>query len=98
MAFLSRSDDLGNAPVEIRFHVKNLPATILHLMWRELILSYSYDVLHQKLVGFDGAYTTKQIIFVSATPKEFDSTACGQTPILLVKFASGKIRGFTGLG
>jgi Protein of unknown function (DUF1501) len=50
------TDELGAEAVEDRFHVKNLHATILHLMGLDPDrLTYFYGGLDQKLVGVEGA-------------------------------------------
>jgi Protein of unknown function (DUF1501) len=57
------TDELGNAAVEDRFHVKHLHATILTQMGLDPNkLSYFYSGLDQKLVGVEGAEPIKQII------------------------------------
>jgi hypothetical protein len=51
-----RIDELGAEAVDDRFHVKNLHATILHLMGLDPDrLTYFYGGLDQKLVGVEGA-------------------------------------------
>jgi hypothetical protein len=60
---VGRTDELGSAAVEDRYHVKNLHATILHqLGFDPNALSYFYGGLHQKLVGVEGAEPIRQII------------------------------------
>jgi uncharacterized protein (DUF1501 family) len=50
------TDEMGAEAVEDRYHVKNLHATILHLMGLDPDrLSYFYGGLDQKLVGVEGA-------------------------------------------
>jgi hypothetical protein len=57
------TDELGNAAVEDRFHVKNLHATVLHQMGLDPNhLTYFYGGLEQKLVGVEGAEPIKQLI------------------------------------
>ncbi len=57
------TDELGNAAVEERCHVKRLHATILHQMGLDPNgLTYFYGGLDQKLVGVEGAEPIKQII------------------------------------
>ncbi|MCO6458670.1 MAG: DUF1501 domain-containing protein [Pirellulaceae bacterium] len=53
---VGKTDELGAAAVEDRFHVKHLHATILHqLGLHPEQLSYFYGGLDQKLVGVEGA-------------------------------------------
>jgi hypothetical protein len=60
---VGNTDELGSAAVENRFHVKQLHATILHLMgFDPNRLSYFYGGLDQKLVGVEGAEPIQQII------------------------------------
>jgi hypothetical protein len=60
---VGRTDELGSAAVENRFHVKNLHATILHQLGLDPNgLSYFYGGLHQKLVGVEGAEPIQQLI------------------------------------
>ena len=60
---VGETDELGNAAVKDRFHVKNLHATILHQMGMDPNkLSYFYGGLEQKLVGVEGADPIKQVI------------------------------------
>jgi uncharacterized protein (DUF1501 family) len=57
------TDELGSAAVENRFHVKNLHATILHLMGLDPDrLTYFYNGLDQKLVGVEGAEPIRQVM------------------------------------
>jgi hypothetical protein len=50
------TDEIGNFAVEDRTHVKNLHATILHLLGLDPNrLSYFYSGLQQRLVGVEGA-------------------------------------------
>jgi hypothetical protein len=57
------TDELGAAAVEHRFHVKNLHATILHLMGLDPDrLTFFYNGLDQKLVGVEGAEPIRQVI------------------------------------
>ncbi len=57
------TDELGNAAVDDRFHVKNLHATVLHQMGLDPNkLTYFYGGLDQKLVGVEGAEPIKQLI------------------------------------
>ncbi|GIX05171.1 MAG: hypothetical protein KatS3mg114_1040 [Planctomycetaceae bacterium] len=51
---VGKTDELGSAAVEDRFHVKHLHATILHLMGLDPNrLSYFFGGLDQKLVGVE---------------------------------------------
>jgi hypothetical protein len=60
---VGRTDELGSAAVEDRFHVKHLHATILHQMGMDPErLTYFYGGLDQKLVGVEGAEPIRQII------------------------------------
>jgi hypothetical protein len=60
---VGKTDELGSAAVENRFHVKHLHATVLQQMGLDPNrLSYFYNGLDQKLVGVEGAEPIKQII------------------------------------
>jgi hypothetical protein len=60
---VGRTDELGSAAVEDRFHVKQLHATILSQLGLDPnALTYFYGGLHQKLVGVEGAEPIRQII------------------------------------
>jgi hypothetical protein len=60
---VGKTDELGSAAVEDRYHVKNLHATILTQLGLDPNrLSYFYGGLHQKLVGVEGAEPIRQII------------------------------------
>jgi hypothetical protein len=60
---VGKTDELGSAAVEDRFHVKNLHATILDRMGLDPNkLSYFYNGLDQKLVGVEGAEPIPQIM------------------------------------
>ena len=60
---LGKTDDLGSAAVEDRFHVRNLHATILEqLGLNPDELSYFYNGLDQKLVGVEGAEPMRKIM------------------------------------
>ncbi len=60
---VGRTDELGSAAVEDRFHVKNLHATILTQLGLDPNgLAYFYGGLNQKLVGVEGAEPIRQII------------------------------------
>jgi uncharacterized protein (DUF1501 family) len=60
---VGKTDELGSAAVEDRFHVKNLHATILDRMGLDPNkLSYFYNGLDQKLVGVEGAEPIRQIM------------------------------------
>jgi len=60
---VGRTDELGSAAVEDRFHVKNLHATVLTQLGIDPnTLTYCYGGLDQKLVGVEGAAPIRQII------------------------------------
>jgi uncharacterized protein (DUF1501 family) len=60
---VGRTDELGSAAVEDRFHVKNLHATILHQLGMDPNrLTYFYAGLDQKLVGVEGAEPIRQVL------------------------------------
>lgn len=60
---VGKTDELGSAAVEDRFHVKRLHATVLHQMGLDPNgLSYFYGGLDQKLVGVEGAEPIREII------------------------------------
>ena len=60
---VGKTDELGSAAVEDRFHVKRLHATILHQLGMDPNrLSYFYSGLDQKLVGVEGAEPIWRII------------------------------------
>ncbi len=60
---VGQTDELGASAVEDRFHVKNLHATMLHLMGIDPNrLSFFYNGLDQKLVGVEGADPIHQIM------------------------------------
>ena len=60
---VGKTDDLGAAAVEDRFHVKHLHATMLNQLGLDPNrLSYFYNGLDQKLVGVEGAEPIRQII------------------------------------
>ena len=60
---VGKTDEIGSAAVEDRFHVKRLHATILNQLGLDPNgLSYFYGGLHQKLVGVEGAEPISQII------------------------------------
>lgn len=60
---VGKTDELGARAVEDRFHVRNLHATILHLMGLDPNgLSYFFNGLDQKLVGVEGAEPIHQVI------------------------------------
>ncbi|HWE02190.1 MAG TPA: DUF1501 domain-containing protein [Tepidisphaeraceae bacterium] len=62
-ATVGETDELGNAAVTDRFHVKHLHATILHQLGIDPNrLSYFYNGLDQRLVGVEGADPIRQII------------------------------------
>ncbi len=60
---VGKTDELGSAAVEDRFHVKHLHATILHQMGLDPNdLTYFYGGLDQKLVGVEGASPIRELI------------------------------------
>ena len=60
---VGKTDELGSAAIEHRFHVKNLHATMLNQLGLDPNrLSYFYGGLDQKLVGVEGAEPIHQII------------------------------------
>jgi Protein of unknown function (DUF1501) len=60
---VGETDELSSAAVKDRFHVKNLHATILHLMGLDSDrLTYFYGGLDQKIVGVEGAEPIRQIM------------------------------------
>ncbi len=60
---VGKTDELGSAAVENRFHVRNLHATVLNQMGLDPNrLSYFFNGLDQKLVGVEGAEPIRQIV------------------------------------
>ena len=60
---VGKTDELGSAAVEDRFHVKHLHATILRLLGLDPeALTYFYGGLDQKLVGVEGAEPIHEVI------------------------------------
>jgi hypothetical protein len=60
---VGETDELSSAAVTDRFRIKNLHATILHLMGLDPDrLTYFYGGLDQKLVGVEGAEPIRQIM------------------------------------
>ena len=60
---VGKTDELGSAAVENRFHVRNLHATVLNQMGLDPNrLSYFFNGLDQKLVGVEGAEPIREII------------------------------------
>jgi hypothetical protein len=60
---VGKTDELGSAAIEDRFHVKHLHATVLHQMGLDPEkLSYFFSGLDQKLVGVEGAEPIHKII------------------------------------
>ena len=60
---IGKTDDLGSAAIEDRYHVKHLHATILHQLGLDPNrLTYFYNGLDQKLVGVEGAEPIWQIM------------------------------------
>lgn len=58
-----KTDELGNAAVENRLHVKRMHATILHLMGLDPNrLTYFFGGLDRKLVGVEGAKPITELI------------------------------------
>ena len=59
---VGKTDELGSAAVEDRFHVRNLHATVLNQMGLDPNrLSYFFNGLDQKLVGVEGAEPIREI-------------------------------------
>ncbi|MEL7335334.1 MAG: DUF1501 domain-containing protein, partial [Planctomycetota bacterium] len=60
---VGQTDELGSKAVENRLHVKNLHATILHLMGLDPnSLAYFYGGLDQRLVGVEGAHPIADVL------------------------------------
>lgn len=60
---VGKTDELGAAAVEDRFHVRRIHATILHQLGVDCNkLSYFYGGLDRKLVGVEGAAPIKQLV------------------------------------
>jgi hypothetical protein len=60
---VGQTDELGNAAVVDRLHVKRMHATVLHQLGLDPNrLTYFYGGLDQKLVGVEGAEPIRQII------------------------------------
>jgi hypothetical protein len=60
---VGKTDELGSAAVEDRFHVKHLHATILHLLGLDPNdLTFFYNGLDQRLVGVEGAEPISPIL------------------------------------
>ena len=60
---VGKTDELGSAAVENRFHVRNLHATVLDRMgFDPNRLSYFFNGLDQKLVGVEGAEPIREIM------------------------------------
>ena len=60
---VGRTDELGSAAVENRFHVRHLHATILQLLgFDPNHLTYFYGGLDQRLVGVEGAEPITELI------------------------------------
>ena len=60
---IGKTDDLGAAAIENRFHVRRIHATILHQMGIDCNrLSYFYGGLDRRLVGVEGAAPIPQLI------------------------------------
>src|SRR5262249_8035340 len=60
---VGETDELGSAAVTGRLHVKNLHATLLHLMGLDPNeLTCFYGGLNQKLVGVEGAELIQQVL------------------------------------
>lgn len=60
---VGQTDELGAKAVQDRFHVKNLHATILHLMGMDPNgLTYFFNGLDESLVGVEGAQPIRQIL------------------------------------
>ena len=60
---IGKTDELGAAAVEDRFHVRRLHATILHQMGIDCNrLSYFFGGLDRRLVGVEGSEPIEQLI------------------------------------
>ena len=60
---VGKTDELGSAAVEDRFHVRNLHATVLQQLGLDPNrLSYFFNGLDQKLVGVEGAEPIRRIV------------------------------------
>ena len=60
---VGETDELGAKAVRDRFHVKNLHATILHLMGMDPNnLTYFHNGLDESLVGVEGAEPIRQVL------------------------------------
>jgi hypothetical protein len=60
---VGKTDELGSAAVENRYHVKHLHATILSLLGLDPDhLSFFYGGLDQKLVGVEGADPIREMM------------------------------------
>lgn len=60
---VGKTDEIGSAAIEDRFHVRRLHATILHQMGIDCNkLTYFFGGLDRKLVGVEGAEPIKQLI------------------------------------
>ncbi len=60
---VGRTDELGSAAVEDRFHVRNLHATVLRCLGLDCNrLSFPYGGLDRKLVGVEGADPIHQVL------------------------------------
>ena len=60
---VGETDELGSKAVRDRFHVKNLHATILHLMGMDPNnLTYFHNGLDESLVGVEGAEPIRQVL------------------------------------
>ena len=60
---VGKTDELGSAAVEDRFHFRNLHATVLQQMGLDPNrLSYFFNGLDQKLVGVEGAEPIRRIV------------------------------------
>ncbi len=60
---IGKTDELGSAAIEDRFHVRRIHATILHQMGIDCNrLSYFYGGLNRRLVGVEGSEPIPQLI------------------------------------
>ncbi|MEC9094141.1 MAG: DUF1501 domain-containing protein [Planctomycetota bacterium] len=60
---IGKTDELGSAAIEDRFHVRRIHATILHQMGMDANkLSYFFGGLDRKLVGVEGAKPIEKLI------------------------------------
>ncbi len=60
---IGKTDELGSAAVEDRFHVRRIHATILHQLGVDCNrLTYFFGGLNRRLVGVEGSTPIEQLI------------------------------------